>query len=124
MPLKLLLFSLLLASCTTGRMIETDQYFGQSKPGGDLVKEEEWKAFKQKHIIRIFREGSTTYEAVGHWYDAVTHQLMTEPTYVVVYFHKKSPLLSKQIDSLTQLYKTTFHQQSVLRVDKKVRVRF
>jgi hypothetical protein len=105
-------------------MIETDLYFGQSKPGGGMVAEEEWKKFKEDHIARIFKEGSTTYEAAGHWYDPETHKLITEPTFVVIYFHKKSPLLSKQIDSLTELYKTTFQQQSVLRVDKKVRVKF
>lgn len=105
-------------------MIETDLYFGQSKPGGGMVTEKEWNNFKENQIAKVFKEGSTVLNATGNWYDPVNSQLITEPTYVVVYFYKKSPQISKQIDSLRYWYKTMFQQQSILRVDKKVKVVF
>ena len=89
-----------------------------------MVTENEWKNFKENQIARVFKEGSTVFNATGNWYDPVSKQPITEPTYVVVYFYKKSPRISKQIDSLRYWYKTMFQQQSVLRVDKKVKAVF
>lgn len=124
MSCKLLLLCFMLCSCTTARMIETDLYFGQSKPDGSAITEKEWNSFKENQIASVFKKGSTILHGSGNWYDSVSHQLITEPTYVVVYFYKRSPQVSKQIDSLRYWYKTMFQQQSVLRVDKKVKAVF
>lgn len=105
-------------------MMETNLYFGQSKPDGGMITENEWKNFKEEHIAKVFKEGSTVLNGAGSWYDPVSHKLITEPTYVVIYFYKKSPAISAQIDSLISRYKTIFQQQSVLRVDKKVKAVF
>jgi hypothetical protein len=105
-------------------MIETDLYFGQSRPDGSMITENEWNNFKQSHVSRIYKEGSTTFSAKGSWLDPDTHKLISEPTYVVSYLHKRSSLVSKQIDSLRYIYKSIFQQQSVLRVDRKVRAGF
>ena len=121
---KLLLVGFIICSCSPTRMIETDLYFGQSKPGGGMVTEMEWKNFKENHIAKVFKEGSTVYHAKGNWLDTVSNQLITEPTYVVVYIYKHSSRKSKQIDSLRYWYKTLFQQQSILRIDKKVKVSF
>lgn len=105
-------------------MMETNLYFGQSKPGGGMVTEKEWTSFKENQVAKVFKEGSTVLNGAGNWYDPESHKLITEPTYVVIYFYKKSPKISKQIDSLRNRYKTLFQQQSVLRVDKKVKAVF
>jgi hypothetical protein len=124
MSYKVLLACLLLASCASNRMVETNLYFGQSKPDGGSVSEKEWNGFKEEYIARVFKEGSTVLPATGNWFDPVSHQLITEPTYVVIYFYDRSKEISKQIDSLRYWYKTKFQQQSVLRVDKKVKASF
>ena len=124
MPYRIILICLLLASCASQRMVETNLYFGQSKPGGGMVTEQEWNSFKENRIAKVFKEGSTVINATGNWYDPDSHKLITEPTYVVIYFYKKSRDISKQIDSLRYWYKTMFQQQSVLRVDRKVRADF
>jgi hypothetical protein len=121
---KLLLACVILSSCTGGRMIETNLYFGQSKPDGGRITEEEWRSFRENRIAPVFKEGSTVINAMGNWYDPVNRKLITEPTYIVVYFHKNSPQLSKQIDSIRYWYKIMFQQQSILRVDKKVTTDF
>ena len=89
-----------------------------------MVTEMEWKNFKENYIAKVFKEGSTVYHAEGNWLDTVSNQLITEPTYVVAYIYKHSPQKSKQIDSLRYWYETMFQQQSILRVDKKVKVNF
>ncbi|MEI9945122.1 MAG: DUF3574 domain-containing protein [Chitinophagaceae bacterium] len=124
MPFKLLIICFILSSCTASRMMETNLYFGQSKPDGGMVSEKEWNSFKEMHISKVFKEGSTVVNVTGNWFDPDSHKLITEPTYMVVYFYKKSPAVSKQIDSLRYWYKTMFQQQSVLRVDKKVKASF
>ena len=104
--------------------METNLYFGQLRPDGGRVSENEWKNFKEKQIDSVFKEGSTVLNGTGNWYDPVSYKLITEPMYIVIYFHKKSPQVSSQIDSLRYWYKTMFQQQSVLRVDKKVKTFF
>ena len=89
-----------------------------------MITEMEWNNFKESQIFRIFKEGSTTISATGSWLDPVTQKLISEPTYIVTYFHKRSPKISKQIDSLRNQYKSMFQQQAILRVDKKVQASF
>jgi hypothetical protein len=120
----LLLLCLLLNSCAAGRMVETDLYFGTAKPGGGMVTDKEWDNFKATQVAAIFKEGSTIINTTGNWRDPQTGTLITEPTHLIIYLHKPSKALSKQIDSLRGLYKAMFKQQSVLRVDKKVAVSF
>ncbi len=117
--LKLLTVSILFYSCNSSRMTETSLYFGQSIPGGGMVNEKDWNNFKENYIRKVFKEGSTVISVSGNWYDTASHQLITEPNYVVIYYYKKSPQISRQIDSLRYWYKNLFQQQSVLRVDKK-----
>jgi Protein of unknown function (DUF3574) len=105
-------------------MMETDLYFGRSKPGGGEVSEQEWNNFKEQEVAKVFKEGSTVINAIGNWYDPDNHKLITEPTCVVIYFYKKKARISQQIDSLREKYKNMFHQQSVLRIDKKVKTSF
>jgi hypothetical protein len=105
-------------------MVQTSLYFGQSKPGGGMVQEKEWNDFKEIYIRKIFTEGSTVISVTGNWYDTASDNLITEPTFVVVYYYKASARLSQQIDSLRYWYKSLFRQQSVLRVDQNVKASF
>jgi Protein of unknown function (DUF3574) len=121
---RLLIISFFLSSCSGQRWIETNLYFGQSKPSGGQVTETEWNHFRESYISKIFKEGSSVINVTGNWYDSQYHKLITEPTYKVIYFYKRSKQISIQIDSLRYWYKTLFQQQSVLRVDKKVKANF
>ena len=114
---------IVVTSCSQ-RMMQTDLYFGQSKPDGSMITENEWKQFRENYISRVFKEGSTEIKVSGNWMDTATHQLISEPTYLVRYFYKRSPSLSNQIDSLCYWYKKQYMQQSVLRVDRKVKASF
>lgn len=120
----ILLSCIAFCACTGSRLVETSLYFGQSKPDGGMVTLNEWNRFKEDYVRKVFTEGSTIVNVTGNWYDTAARQLITEPTYVVISYHKRSAALSKQIDSLRYWYKTLFQQQSVLRVDKKVTASF
>jgi hypothetical protein len=124
MSFRIFIVCIFLVSCTPYRMIETQLYFGQTRPNGSRITDAEWNDFKDNQISRVFTRGSTTIKATGTWYDPDTHKLISEPAYVVSCFYKKSALISRQIDSLRNLYKTMFNQQSILRVDKKVQAGF
>lgn len=104
-------------------MIETNLYFGQSKLDGGTVGQQEWNGFVEQHISKVFAEGSTIVPATGNWYDTGRHQVIKEPSFMVIAINKMSPKLTRQIDSLRNRYKSLFQQQSVLRVDKKVRAK-
>jgi hypothetical protein len=121
---RLLIISFLLYSCSGQRWVETNLYFGQSKPSGGQITETEWNYFKESYVSKVFKEGSSVINVTGNWYDPQNHKLITEPTYKVIYFYKRSKQISMQIDSLRYWYKTLFQQQSVLRVDKKVKANF
>lgn len=121
---KIFIICFFLASCSSSKTIETQLYFGQSRPDGSNITKEEWNHFKETNLSGIFKEGSTIFSATGNWYDSARHELISEPTYVVVYIHKKSSRVSKQIDSLKLLYKQMFQQQSILRTDKKIKASF
>jgi hypothetical protein len=124
MPYKLLLACFIFGSCSVSRMIETDLYFGQTRPDGRLITEVEWDNFRKNQIARVFSQGCTVIKASGNWLDPVTLKFITEPSYLVICTYKKSSPLSQQIDSLRNWYKNMFQQQSVLRVDKKIKAGF
>ena len=120
---RLLCICILLSACNASRQVETRLYFGQSKLDGGMVSEKEWSHFLEQYVARLFPEGSTIENATGNWYDTSQHKLVTEPSRVVVAIGKISPAKSERIDSLRYWYKTLHQQQSVLRVDKKVKAR-
>ena len=123
--MRLLLFlpCLLLCSCSAQRMTQTDLYFGQLKLNGGRVSEQEWDQFAEQYIGRVFPNGSSVVAATGHWYDTAAGRLVREPSYLVSSVNKMSPRLSRQIDSLRYWYKALHRQQSVLRVERKAKVK-
>lgn len=114
---------LVLTGCAGAHQIETELYFGLSKPGG-LVSENEWNSFVEHGISPVLKEGFTIIPAQGKWLDESTHVLITEPSRLVVFVYSKNKSLSVRIDSLIASYKRQFQQQAVLRVDKKVTIHF
>ena len=124
MNYRVLFIGIVFFSCSSSRMMETTLYFGQSKPGGGMVTEKEWNSFKEEYISKVFKEGCSIIHVEGAWKDTSTNELITEPTYQVVYYYKTSPAVSRQIDSLRYWYQTLYQQQSVLRVDKNVKTSF
>lgn len=114
---------ILLSSCSNYKQIETDLYFGLAKPGGEITGNE-WQRFNTNYISKIFSEGYTIINTNGYWNDTPGNHLSTENSYLLINVHQKDKELSRSIDSLREKYKMQFQQQSVLRVDRKVKANF
>ena len=67
MRCALLIMILLISSCSPQRMMETNLYFGQSKPSGEMITETEWNGFKENYISKVFKEGSSVVSVSGNW---------------------------------------------------------
>lgn len=123
MRIHVIVCCLLLCSCSSSRQVETRLYFGQSRLDGGIVSETEWNDFVRQYVSKVFPEGSTIQDATGNWYDTSQHKLVTEPSKVVIAINHRSASLDRQIDSLRYWYKALYRQQSVLRVDRKVKAK-
>ncbi len=86
-----------------------------------MVSETEWNDFMEQYVSKVFPNGSTVANATGNWYDTVERKLVKEPSKVVISVNKRSNSRDRQIDSLRYWYKHLHRQQSILRVDKKVK---
>ena len=120
---RIFLCCLVFCSCSTSRQVETRLYFGQFKLDGGTVSEKEWNDFVVQYVSKVFPDGSTIENASGNWYDTAQHTLVIEPSKVLTAINQHSDKLDQRIDSLRYWYKQLYQQQSVLRVDRKVRAR-
>lgn len=116
----ILAYTIICTSCAAHKFIETDLYFGLSKPGGKIIDDTTWNHFVAVYIAKVYTQGFTQITSEGKWLDINTNQLGQEPSRIIISVNKMTKLLSLKIDSIRQDYKKIFNQQAVLRVDKKV----
>ncbi|NOT39428.1 MAG: DUF3574 domain-containing protein [Alphaproteobacteria bacterium] len=130
-PLAVLLFAIMCAGCAgvaapacgLGQaMVETQLYFGMSKPSGALVSEREWQAFVAAEIAPKFPEGFSVLDGAGFWRDAKTQKTISEKSKVVVRMHDDNA--DAAIGEIVAAYKTQFQQDAVMRVDRPVCAQF
>lgn len=112
-------------SCAIGdAMVETQLFFGLSKPSGGVVGPREWEAFVAREIAPRLPEGFTVLDGAGFWRDAATARTISEKSKVVVRLHPPGAEADATLDAITSAYKTAFAQDSVLRIDRPVCARF
>lgn len=102
------------------KAIQTELHFGLSTLNGGTVSDSAWEQYSATCLGKVFSNGFTTLKGTGKWLNTETKIVESEPTVMVIAANKKNRRLSMQIDSAIAVYKRTFHQQSVLRVDKKI----
>jgi Protein of unknown function (DUF3574) len=103
--------------------VKTELYFGLSKNTGGYVSQDEWNAFEDSVIVRVFSSGSTTLESRGRWMNE-NNDVIKENSRIVVAVNVMTPGLSDLIDSIREKYKRYFDQSSVLRIDYRAEVSF
>lgn len=119
-------FLLLLTSCShfpSQTMTRTELFFGLSKANGGSVSSSDFQAFSDTVITKNFSEGSTIIDAKGQWLGN-DGRLVSESSKVLVLVSKMDKKQSKKIEMVREKYKKYFQQESVLRVDSKVKVGF
>ena len=133
---SLLAFALCLSACVDapppkathcrvgGDMIETQLFFGLSKPKGGVVSAREWDAFVTTEISPRFAEGFSVVDSAGFWRDGATQKTISEKSKVVVRMHPATDEADRAILAIVDAYKKRFQQEAVLRVDRVVCAQF
>ena len=126
----LILALIICSSCSTlrqeigSKQIRTALYFGLSIPSGGNVSEKQWQAFVDEEVTPRFQNGFTVIDGKGQWLDQQRNKIYHEDSKVLIILHQKNTAMEKKLDSIKQRYIELYNQQSVLRVDQKVRVWF
>ncbi len=108
-------------ACIRGEpMVETQLFFGLSKPGGGAVDAKQWTQFVADEIAPRFPEGFSVIDGAGFWRDGATQRTISENSKVVVRLHPSGALADAAIDDIIAAYRTRFEQEAVLRVDRAV----
>ncbi|MBP6010906.1 MAG: DUF3574 domain-containing protein [Alphaproteobacteria bacterium] len=105
-------------------MIETQLFFGLSKPKGGVVSAREWDAFVTTEITPRFAEGFSVVDSAGFWRDGATQKTISEKSKVVVRMHAATDEADRAILAIVDAYKKRFQQEAVLRVDRVVCAQF
>jgi hypothetical protein len=112
-------------SCRVGdALVETQLFFGMSKPKGGVVSARAFDAFVAREIAPRFPEGFTVLDGAGFWQDGTTRRTISEKSKVIVRLHAGDEAADQAIGTIITAYKTAFEQEAVLRVDRPVCARF
>jgi Protein of unknown function (DUF3574) len=112
-------------ACARGEaMVETQLFFGLSKPKGGSVSARQWEQFVANEITPRFPEGFSVIDGAGFWRDGTTQRTISEKSKVVVRLHGAAPEVDQAITAIIDAYKVRFAQEAVLRVDRSVCAQF
>ncbi|WP_079171015.1 MULTISPECIES: DUF3574 domain-containing protein [unclassified Streptomyces] len=105
---------------------ETRLLFGTERPyGGPAVTDREFTAFVDREVTPRFPDGLTVQEGHGQWRGA-DGTVVRERSYelVLLYPSAQARASSPKIERIREAYRQQFGQESVARVDDRVRVDF
>lgn len=112
-------------ACRIGdAMVETQLFFGLTKPDGATLSAAQWDAFVRKEVVPRLPEGFTVLGGAGYWLNGQTKRTISEHSKVIVRLHGPDAAADDAIDAIAEAYKKRFAQESVLRVDKPACARF
>jgi hypothetical protein len=101
-------------------LVRSELYFGRQKPDGSLVTDGEWGAFVTEEIAARFPDGFTVLDAVGQ-YRTRDGQVLTEPTKILLVVHPAEEKPRAALQSLRDVYRRRFQQESVLLIESPAR---
>jgi Protein of unknown function (DUF3574) len=109
-------------TCDGNAMVETQLFFGLSRPTGGTVSENEWNEFLQSEIVPRFAEGFSVMDSTGFWLDGQSRLTIMENSKIVSRLMR--PGDAAEITQIIDSYKSIFAQESVLRIDTAVCAKF
>ncbi len=101
----------------------TELYFGLSRAEGPNVTEAGFQAFVDEVVTPRFPDGLTLLSGAGQFRGS-SGAVVKEPSKVLILFYPWSNARNRSIERLRTLYKQTFQQEAVLRVDDESCVSF
>ncbi|SCC42909.1 DUF3574 domain-containing protein [Kosakonia oryziphila] len=105
------------------QMQQTTLYYGLTRQGGKLITAQEWQQYVDNDVTPRFRDGLTTFDAQGQWLGS-NGKVTKEPSKALMLIHSVDAQTNAKIDTLREIYKSHFAQESVMRVDQPVCVQF
>jgi hypothetical protein len=105
--------------------IRTELYFGLTRPEGARISGEAWRAFVQDAVLPRFPDGFTVIDGEGQ-YRGRDGQSRREPSAILIVLHPAAQAREDgaKLDAIATEYDRRFQQESVLRSDARVDVRF
>jgi hypothetical protein len=102
----------------------TELFFGTAKPDGTAVTDEEFSAFLDEQITPRFPDGLTLLKGDGQ-FRGEDEVIIKEDSFLLILLYPLQGFKdsSARIESIRELYKSEFQQESVLRVDDPIAVR-
>jgi hypothetical protein len=103
----------------------TELFFGSAKPDGSSVAENDFRAFVDKEVTPRFPEGLTLLTGYGQFRGS-SGKIVKERSFVLILLteQRSAKDADAKIEAIRRLYKNSFKQESVLRVDEPTRVSF
>jgi uncharacterized protein DUF3574 len=101
--------------------IETQLFFGLTKPGGERISDADWHDFVDHAITPRFPDGFTLLYGDGQYRgdDGAIHK---EPSAILLLLHP--PGDDAKLNEIARDYDQRFHQESVLRSDLPAKTTF
>jgi len=109
-------------ACGGTAMLETQLFFGMSRPTGGEVTQQDWDAFMQSEVVPRFAQGFAVIETTGFWQDGQSKRTINEPGRMISRLLR--PGDAEAIPLIIDAYKQKFDQESVLRIDTEVCAKF
>jgi hypothetical protein len=103
-------------------LVEDTLYFGLDKPQG-RVSEADWNQFLSEEVTPRFPDGLTVWDAKGQWKDP-KGKMSKELTKVLLLVHPDNAVEDKAIQTVIEIYKKKFGQESVMKVRAAADVSF
>jgi hypothetical protein len=102
----------------------TELFFGTAKADGSAVTDEQFLAFLDAEITPRFPDGLTLLEGDGQ-FRGEDEVIIKEKSFLLILLYPLQGFResSARIESIRELYKSEFDQESVLRVDDPLAVR-
>jgi hypothetical protein len=95
----------------------TELLFGLSRANGPKITEPEFQNFIDAEVTPRFPDGLTLLTANGQWQDA-TGKTIREGSKLLILLYPFSEQRSRLIEEVRRAYKSSFRQESVLRIDE------
>ncbi|HYP06788.1 MAG TPA: DUF3574 domain-containing protein [Bryobacteraceae bacterium] len=97
--------------------VRTELYFGTMKPDNQQVTEAEFAAFVEKEVTERFPDGLTLLTGYGQFRNSAGAIIREKSFVLILFYPPQQQDANKKVQEIRDSYKTSFQQESVLRVD-------
>jgi uncharacterized protein DUF3574 len=102
----------------------TELFFGTSRPDGTTVTDKRFERFLDEAVTPRFPDGLTLLTGLGQFKNSNGVIIQERSKVLILLYPLDDGGASNRIEAIREIYKQTFQQESVLRVDSRAGVSF